>query len=110
LLSVAQAADRPLYKNPRAPVDDRVADLLQRMTVEEKTSQLIQGDIRDYLNLETGALNETGLGWVMDKRSHAIWTGLYAEPTIIKKGAKIAQDYLTKETRLGRHSLDACYG
>ena len=31
----------PDYKNPRLPVDQRVADLLSRMTLEEKVAQLI---------------------------------------------------------------------
>ena len=32
--------NRPDYKNPRLPVDRRVADLLSRMTLEEKIAQL----------------------------------------------------------------------
>ncbi|HEV8167765.1 MAG TPA: hypothetical protein VGP59_00425, partial [Pyrinomonadaceae bacterium] len=32
--------DRPDYKNPRLPVERRVADLLSRMTLEEKVAQL----------------------------------------------------------------------
>jgi beta-glucosidase len=31
----------PDYKNPRLPVDQRVADLLSRMTLEEKVAQLV---------------------------------------------------------------------
>lgn len=34
--------DIPLYKNPLVPTDDRVMDLLSRMTVEEKVWQLYQ--------------------------------------------------------------------
>ncbi len=33
-------ADEPPYKNPNLPVDERVADLLGRMTLEEKVRQL----------------------------------------------------------------------
>ncbi len=33
-------ADEPAYKNPNLPVDERVADLLGRMTLEEKVCQL----------------------------------------------------------------------
>ena len=35
-----KAQDTPAYKNPALPVGDRVADLLQRMTPEEKARQL----------------------------------------------------------------------
>jgi beta-glucosidase len=37
----AQAAAALLYKNPKAPVEARVEDLLKRMTLEEKVAQLI---------------------------------------------------------------------
>ena len=36
---------RPLYKNPAAPVEARVQDLLSRMTLEEKAEQLCQDTI-----------------------------------------------------------------
>ena len=32
---------RPLYKDPRQPVERRVEDLLARMTLEEKVAQLL---------------------------------------------------------------------
>lgn len=93
--------DTALYKNPNATVEARVSDLLKRMTVQEKMSQLIQGDMRNYINLTDGSVNRTGLEWTMEYRGHAVWTGLYAEMEIVKKSAKIAQDYLVNETRLG---------
>ncbi len=40
LLGVARPAP-PLYKNPRAPIADRVRDLLGRMTLEEKVMQMV---------------------------------------------------------------------
>ena len=36
--------DQPLYQNPDAPVEDRVEDLLSRMTIEEKIGQMNQLD------------------------------------------------------------------
>ena len=45
-LSAGLLAQKPaassLYKNPKAPIADRVKDLLQRMTIEEKAGQLNQ--------------------------------------------------------------------
>ncbi len=35
-------ASTPLYKNAKAPIDQRIKDLLQRMTLEEKAGQLNQ--------------------------------------------------------------------
>jgi beta-glucosidase len=40
LLTVPAAAQQPLYKDPSQPVDARVGDLLQRMTLEEKVAQM----------------------------------------------------------------------
>jgi len=41
LLPAALLAQQPLYKNTTAPFDKRVDDLLSRMTLEEKVSQLM---------------------------------------------------------------------
>ena len=38
--------DQPLYKTPAAPVQQRVDDLLGRMTLEEKVGQMLQLDAR----------------------------------------------------------------
>src|SRR5580700_1339124 len=41
LFSLCVAQPRPTYKDPAAPIDKRVADLVSRMTLEEKVSQLM---------------------------------------------------------------------
>lgn len=41
LLSLAPAQQKPLYKDPAAPMEKRVDDLVSRMTLEEKISQLM---------------------------------------------------------------------
>lgn len=78
----------PLYKNPHASIEDRVNDLLPRMTLEEKVAQLyveprsftrssatveysqfhlsIQGDMNGWMNFndpldDTLTFNQTGL-------------------------------------------------
>lgn len=42
-LAVGRQSLSPLYKDSNAPVEKRVQDLLSRMTIEDKRSQLIQG-------------------------------------------------------------------
>jgi beta-glucosidase len=37
----AAASATPKYKDPTLPVNDRVADLLSQMTLEEKVAQLL---------------------------------------------------------------------
>lgn len=46
--------EKPRYKDPGVPVEERVTDLLDRMTLEEKMSQLIQGAIGIVSFLPTG--------------------------------------------------------
>lgn len=49
LFSLLEAAGRKphhtLYKDPHAPVETRVNDLLHRMTIDDKMAQLIQGTL-----------------------------------------------------------------
>jgi len=90
-----------LYKNPKAPVDSRVADLLSRMTIEEKTSQLLQGDIRNWLNDQTGVFNETGLAWSTQARGGSFYVGIAAPLEWISEGTRKAQEYIQKNTYLG---------
>jgi beta-glucosidase len=94
-------ASLPTYKNPKADIEARVADLLPRMTIEEKVAQLyvlflsdvefitekhisIQGDINMYMNMtdpldNTHTYNATGLAELMATRAGAVWAG-YSTP------------------------------
>ncbi|KAL7933677.1 glycoside hydrolase family 3 protein [Trichoderma chlorosporum] len=94
-------ADQPLYKNPHASIDDRISDLLKRMSVKEKMAQLIQGDMSNYLDLTYGTFNKSGLVWNMEYRANSVWTGYYTNMTTVKKAAQLAQNYLANETELG---------
>lgn len=96
------AKDKPLYKDAKASVEDRVEDLLKRMSVKEKMAQLIQGDMSNYINITDGKFNKTGLEWNMEYRANSVWTGLYTKMETVKKAAKLAQDYLVEETELGK--------
>lgn len=102
------SGDKPVYKDPEAAIDDRVSDLLGRMSPKEKMAQLIQGDMTNYLNLTDGTVNKTGLEWNMEYRANSVWTGLYAEMETVKKAAKLAQDYLMNETELGELASNLC--
>lgn len=102
LAAASQAtSSQPLYKNPHASIDDRVSDLLKRMSVQEKMAQLIQGDMSNYLDLTYGTFNKSGLVWNMEYRANSVWTGYYTNMTTVKKAAQLAQEYLLKETELG---------
>ena len=46
LLTVALAADQPLFRDPKAPIEQRVDDLLRRLTLEEKVC-LLHGRVNE---------------------------------------------------------------
>jgi beta-glucosidase len=94
-----------VYKNPKASVEDRVEDLLWRMTIQEKTSQLVQGDISNWINMTDNTFNLTGLEWNMATRGGSFYVGYPVDQQWIANGIKIGQDYLMKNTTLGIPAL-----
>ncbi|NGO73258.1 glycoside hydrolase family 3 protein [Streptomyces boncukensis] len=57
-------AGRPAYRNARLPVDQRVDDLLSRMTLDEKLGQMTQAE-RSALTPDRSDLAALGLGSVL---------------------------------------------
>ena len=90
-----------VYKDRKAPVDARVVDLLSRMTLEEKTSQLVQGDIRNWINETTNTFNQTGLEWSTNARGGSFYVGIAVPQQWIAQGVKKAQEHIQKNTYLG---------
>ncbi|KAI1260209.1 glycoside hydrolase family 3 protein [Xylariaceae sp. FL1019] len=90
-----------VYKNPNAPVESRVADLLSRMTIEDKTSQLIQGDVRNWFNIDDGSYNESGLVFNMENRAGQFYVGVPVPWEELAQAIKMGQDYLLHNTTLG---------
>jgi len=101
----ASPPQTPVYKNPKASVNDRVADLLSRMTIQEKTAQLIQGDISNWINVTDDSFNLTGLEWNMATRAGQFYVGYPVPQEWIAAGVKIGQDYLMQNTTLGIPAL-----
>ncbi|MCF0136157.1 MAG: glycoside hydrolase family 3 C-terminal domain-containing protein [Lachnospiraceae bacterium] len=91
-----------LYKDPTRPVEERVEDLLSRMTLEEKAAQLC-GDLPGSVFTD-GVLNEELLKEKFPN-GHGRFTqysmlGL-SDPEIIAKTSNKIQDYFVNHTRLG---------
>jgi beta-glucosidase len=109
LVCTVSAADNghstPVYKNPHASVDDRVKDLLSRMTIADKTAQLIQGDISNWINMTDNKFNATGLAWNMATRAGQFYVGYPVDQQWIAEGVKKGQDYLMHNTTLGIPAL-----
>jgi beta-glucosidase len=118
----ARSAQRPLYKDASQPIDRRVEDLLARMTLEEKTAQLITiWEHKDKIQTDAGAFSPAeasqnfpqGLGQIArpsDKRgvtqSNAGAAG--AAAGTVNRDARDTADYVNaaqrwavEKTRLG---------
>jgi beta-glucosidase len=100
-LSRRRAAANGTYRDPNAAVEDRVADLLSRMTIEEKTAQLVQGDISNWINTTSNAFNRSGLAWNMANRAGQFYVGYPIAQSWISDGVQKAQAYLTQNSFLG---------
>jgi beta-glucosidase len=100
-----QQAANATYKDASASVGARVSDLISRMTIEEKTAQLIQGDISNWINITTNAFNASGLAWNIKVRAGQFYVGYPIPPEWISSGIKQAQDYLVHNTTLGIPAL-----
>lgn len=89
------------YKNAQLPIESRVKDLLSRMTIEEKASQLMQGDISNWLNTTTGAFNRSGLVENFAQKAGMFYVGYPISWDWLATNIKRGQDYATNSTRLG---------
>ncbi|KAG8965623.1 hypothetical protein FRC00_010176 [Tulasnella sp. 408] len=101
----------PLYKNPKAKIEDRVNDLLPRMTLEEKVAQLIQGDINGWTPNPNDPLdttmsyNATGLVEMMKYKGGSIWAGYQMPYDKLAYTIEVGQRYLMENTTLGIPAL-----
>ncbi|KAH8830313.1 glycoside hydrolase superfamily [Flagelloscypha sp. PMI_526] len=97
---------KPLYKDPKAPIEARVNDLIKRMSLEEKVSQLIQGDMNGWMDFSdpldnTLSHNQTGLEEMMRLKGGSIWGGYSTPYEKFVYGVEVAQRYLVENTTLG---------
>ena len=67
--AASAAAQAPPYKDPSLPVSQRVADLLSRMTLEEKVGQMTQTERYQVFDDETPITT-------CESRQHPLWRRL----------------------------------
>ena len=93
----------PKYKDPSLPIDDRVTDLLSRMTLEEKIGQIAPSADRSVHVIDP-------TGTFTDESASAI-TSRWWDPEVVFPARKAAllrngvQRYLKEKTRLGIPAL-----
>ncbi len=99
----------PDYKNPRLPIERRVADLLGRMTLEEKVAQLVclwaarpqvrpqtdfSTDLGDFAPEKARVVMQHGIGQIARQRERK-------DPRDAARFANALQKWLVENTRLG---------
>jgi len=98
-LAVAQSKPLPVYKNPSAPVESRVKDLLQRMTLHEKIAQMQDLSFSD---IYTGdSLDEEKLEKFLGGMSRGCMEGMGLTAEKYAGDVNRVQKYLVEKTRLG---------
>ncbi|MBN1791589.1 MAG: glycoside hydrolase family 3 C-terminal domain-containing protein [Bacteroidales bacterium] len=93
------------YKNPKLPVAARVKDLLARMTLEEKTAQLMglwNGGVEDFK--EEIFADKAKMKEIFGNGCHSIHPAPFGIKETVKLRNRI-QKYLMEETRLGIPAL-----
>lgn len=101
----APAADRtPLYLDAKAPIADRVADLLHRMTLREKVGQMDQEalvTVQGTCNWSGGALNDACLHSVLvDNAAGSILSGGGMPPAV-----NTAKDWADMTNAIQRYAI-----
>ncbi len=104
VLLCVNALALPKYKNPAIPIEERIEDLLQRMTLEEKVAQLQGYFVRDSVSLDEegniiglkDTLIDRGAGSIGLRR---LWRR--SSPREQAQWANAIQKYMLEKTRLG---------
>jgi beta-glucosidase len=106
--------NKPLYKDAKAAIPDRVNDLLKRMTLEEKTGQLVTLLGWEMYDNTTGPLkvSEKFKKAVANQHVGSLWATLRADPWTQKtianglnpytaaQASNLLQKYVLEHTRL----------
>ena len=96
------AQSRPLYRNPSAAIDARVADLLRRMTLQEKVAQMEAIAPGRSLDSLLGGGDSAQYGARGKRLSFGAMTGApRGAPRVRAEQVNRIQKYFAEETRLG---------
>ncbi len=122
---MTQVSSTPAYRNPALSVEERVSDLLERMTLEEKVGQLMlwdaRGDDLSFINtkqpgsllhllgekinhaMDLAAKNRLGIPLLIGEdgiHGHSFWKGANIFPTQLAMASSWNTDLLEKVGRV----------
>ena len=98
--SLAATSDFP-YKNPKLSVEQRVSDLLGRMTLEEKVGQLNMKSLNRLKIDKKGKVTVGSLDSLFNGESIGCLESPFIEHEKIAVYSEAADQYLRTKTRLG---------
>ena len=105
IVQVASATMAEPYRDASKPVDERMADLLARMTLEEKIDQLSQKSA-DGIKIAKGGVDAASLDGVFQGRSVGALCVKFGD-NLFESARRLeaGQRYLRSKTRLGIPAL-----
>ncbi|MFI3315699.1 MAG: glycoside hydrolase family 3 N-terminal domain-containing protein [Rikenellaceae bacterium] len=92
--------NKPIYKDTNAPVEQRVEDLISRMTIDEKVDQLSMMALELELD-ENGKVVESSTENLFQGKSIGVISSPFIEHSKIAQFSEAADHYLRTKTRLG---------
>ena len=87
------------YKNPLLPTEERVNDLLNRMTLQEKIAQI--SHLQSWDVFDGQKLNTAKLAKMCGDKGYGFFEGFPLTAAQCRKNFRIIQTYLLEQTRLG---------
>lgn len=103
--SISGAQKTEIYKNASQPVENRVDDLLSRMTLEEKIGQMTMVSLSRLKVDNSGKVTQESLEKLFDGKSIGCLESPFIGVADIAKYSEAADRYLRKNTRLGIPSI-----
>ncbi|MCF0167028.1 MAG: glycoside hydrolase family 3 C-terminal domain-containing protein [Bacteroidales bacterium] len=89
------------YQNPNLPVEQRVADLLSRMTLEEKVAQMNMKSLNELKLDDKGKVSEADLKEFFGEYGIGFVESPFIEHGKIAQISQAADKYIREHTRLG---------
>lgn len=89
------------YQNQNLPIEQRVSDLLARMTLEEKAAQMTMNNLIELKHDEYGNVSDEALEEFFGGNSIGCVKSPYLEHSAIARMSQAADKYLREHTRLG---------
>jgi beta-glucosidase len=99
LVPACDTNKNPVYKDPHANTEDRIKDLMKRMTLEEKIAQLSEATCNNLKEVSQA----TASGFSFDSYKNGIGTvdGFTLSVRQYANAVNVIQNYLLNKTRLG---------